>query len=419
MPKHEIAVIILAAGKSTRMKSAVPKVLHELCGRPMLSYVTDLAKAVRARRTIVVLGHQAEAVRPIVPAGVEVVLQRLQKGTAHAVRQALPRLRSFSGTVLILYGDTPLLQAETVRRLVRKHRDSGAAATILTAKLQKPAGYGRIVRDAYQSISEIVEEKDADDFQKTIDEINTGFVCFQKAALQKVLSAVKTNNRKGEFYLTDCIRLLARQGKTIAGMDIGDVNEALGINSRLELAQAAAIIQRRINERHMKAGVTIVDPATAWIAWGARIGADTVIYPFTFIEKGVSIKGRCSVGPFARLREGTRLEQEVVIGNFLEIVRSRISPQSLAKHFGYIGDSRIGRRVNIGAGTVTANFDGKAKNETIIRDGAFIGSDSVLVAPVFVGRGAVTGAGAVLPRRTRVRAGETVVGVPARRLQKD
>ena len=262
----------------------------------------------------------------------------------------------------------------------------------------------------------IVEEKDADDFQKQIKEINTGIICFRSKALRDALKKVTAHNRKKEYYLTDVIGIFSRQGKLIDGVKIDDVNEALGINTRVELAKAQRIIQRRIHEKFMKEGVTIIDPDSTFITHDCRIGRDTVIYPFTVIERDVTIGKRCSVGPFAHIRDGSCIKDDVVVGNFLEIVRSTISPKTLVKHFGYIGDAQIGRGVNIGAGTVTANFDGKNKHRSVVGNNAFIGSDTVLVAPVTIGDSAITGAGSVVVKGKHVPKGGIVVGVPAKPL---
>jgi bifunctional UDP-N-acetylglucosamine pyrophosphorylase/glucosamine-1-phosphate N-acetyltransferase len=415
--KKNIAAIILAAGKGTRMKSDLPKALHPLCGRPMVQYVADLARDLKIRRCVAVLGHKSGEVRKALPAGMQSVLQRRLLGTADAVKQAVPLLRGFEGTVLILYADNPLLKRDTLERLIRRHQENNAAVTLLTAQLDKPAGYGRILRDRYGTICGIAEEKDADDFQKEIREINTGVVCFNMRHLREALRRVRPNNAKKEYYLTDCIGILYSKGEVIESVRIQDMHEAMGINSRAELAFANGIMQKRINDAFMEAGITILSPETTFISYGTRIGQDTVIYPFTVIEKNVIIGSCCSIGPFAHLREGTILDDVVVAGNFIEIVRSKISSHTLAKHFGYIGDSRIGSSVNFGAGSVTANFDGRNKNVTVVRDGAFIGSDTVLVAPVSIGMGARTGAGAVVTRGKDVPAGATAAGVPARLLK--
>ncbi|MCX5697872.1 MAG: NTP transferase domain-containing protein [Candidatus Omnitrophica bacterium] len=413
------AVIILAAGKGERMKSAIPKVLHPVCSRPMLGYVLDLVKGFRVSKTVAVLGHKHEEVKNILPPGIKIVLQKGLRGTGDAVRQAEKALKGFRGTVLVLYGDTPLLKSETIRQLLTHHRQSKPAATVLTVTTDEPSGYGRIIRDKYSSISGIVEDKDADDYEKSINEINTGIICFDKEALFGALRKIRPNNAKKEYYLTDVITLLYKEGRIIEYISIKDVHEVLGINSRKDLALANGIMQKRINDRLMQQGVSIVDPDSAFIGFGTKVGVDSTIYPFTVIERDVKIGRFCSVGPFAHLREGTRLEDNTVVGNFIEIVRSRIGKRTLVKHFSYIGDTLIGKDANIGAGTVTANFNGLKKNITVIKDRAFIGSDTVLVAPVEVGRGAKTGAGSVVTSRHNVADNTVVAGVPARRLKTD
>jgi len=410
-----IAVVILAAGKSTRMRSETPKVLHQICGRPMLGYVLDLSRSLKAKKIVAVLGYKHEEVRKYLTSGVISVVQKKLLGTANALKSALPALKGFKGTVLVLYGDNPLLQKETASKLLKYHMENNLDATLLTAQMEKPAGYGRILRDKYSGICGIVEEKDADDFDKDIKEINTGIICFNKDRLSEALKFVKPDNRKKEYYLTDTIKILYKSGRLVDAVKISDINEALGVNSRVDLAKANAIMQRRINEKYMKEGVSIVDPASAFIGWGAKIGKDSVIYPFTVIESDVRIGRRCFVGPFAHLRAGTCLEDDTLVGNFVEITRSRIGSKTIAKHFSYIGDTAVGRRVNIGAGTVTANFDGRKKNRTVIKDRAFIGSDTVLVAPVSVGFDAITGAGSVVIRKVSDKT--TVAGVPARVLK--
>ena len=412
----KLAVIILAAGKSTRMKSQIPKVLHPICGRPILGYLLDLVKGLKAERVIAVVGYKQEAVRKALPEGVKVTVQKKLLGTADAVKSALPLLKNFKGMVLVLYGDNPLLKKESLKKLLDYHAKNKVDATLLTAVVRKPSGYGRIIRDKYNSICRIVEEKDADDFEKNIKEVNTGIMCFAKDKLLPALKRVKADNRKNEYYLTDAINLIYNSGGLVDSVRLSDINEAQGINSRKDLAVANSIMRRRIAEEWMAKGATIVDPDSTFIGYGSNIGLDTVIYPFTVIESGVKIGKRCFVGPFAHLREGTVIEDDVIIGNFLEAVRSRISSKTIAKHFCYIGDSRIGRAVNIGAGTVTANFDGKRKQSTAIGNNSRIGSDTVLVAPVVVGKSVVSGAGSVIIKNVPDKA--TVVGVPARVLKK-
>ncbi len=415
---RKLAAIILAAGKGERMKSALPKVMHQICSRPMLGYVLDLVKELKVKDFTVVLGYKHEDVKKFLEPKTKTALQKKILGTGDAVKVALPSLRGFKGTVVVLYGDNPLLKKETIEKLVDHHLETKAAATLLTAKLDKPSGYGRILRDKYNSLCGIVEEKDADDFQKGIPEINTGILCFDKDKLAESLKNVRPDNAKKEYYLTDVIDILYKKGDLVETVEITDVNEALGINSRVELAVANKIMQRRINEAFMKEGVTIVDPETAFISFGTRIGVDSTIYPFTVIEKNVKIGKSCSIGPFAHLRPGVELADTVAVGNFIEISRSKMSFNARAKHFGFIGDAIIGESVNIGAGTVTANYDGKNKNKTIIKSNAFIGSDTVLVAPICIGRGAKTGAGSVVTSNRNVPDNAVVVGVPARLLKR-
>jgi bifunctional UDP-N-acetylglucosamine pyrophosphorylase/glucosamine-1-phosphate N-acetyltransferase len=413
-----IAAIILAAGKGARMKSSLPKVLHPVCWRPMLGYVLDLVRELKIKKFSVVLGFKHAEVKKFLVPGTRTVIQKRLIGTADAVKQALSSLKTFQGSVLVLYADIPLLKKETLEKLIKHHLETQAAATLLTAKQEKPFGYGRILRDKCASICGIAEEKDCDDFQKEIKEVNTGIICFDKNKLISSLKQVKPDNAKKEYYLTDCIAILYKNGESVESVNLPEIQEALGINSRKELAQANKIMQQRINEELMKEGVTIVDPESVFISYGTKIGRDTTIYPFTVIRKDVKIGNCCSIGPFAHLRPGTRLDDNVVVGNFIEISRSKLAAKTRAKHFGFIGDSRIGRQVNIGAGTVTANYDGKNKNITSVGDKAFIGSDTVLVAPVKIGRGARTGAGSVVCRGKNVADNTVVVGVPARPLKK-
>lgn len=400
------------------MKSDLPKVLHPICGRPMLGYILDLVKELRIKKVIFVLGFKQAQVRKWLKPGTKVIIQKRLMGTADAVRRTAPLLKGFRGTVLVLYADNPLLKKQTIENLIGQHIQNHLDATLLTAQVEKPFGYGRILRDKYSSICAVVEEKDADDFQKDIKEINTGVMCFDKEALFTGVKYIKLNRRKREYYLTDIIDILYKKGFLIDGVRIPDVQEALGINSRQDLARANSLMQQRINARLVDQGITIVDPTSTFIGYGTKIGRDSTIYPFTVIEKDVKIGRRCSVGPFVHLRQGTSLGDDVMVGNFLEIVRSKVDSGTWVKHFAYLGDSRIGRKVNIGAGCVTANFDGVKKNITVIKDKAFIGSDTVLIAPVKIGRAAKTGAGAVVVKHGNVPDGAVVVGVPARPIKK-
>lgn len=314
MKKKPIAVVVLAAGKSTRMRSSLPKVLHPLCGRPVLGYVLDLVKGIRPQRSVIVLGHKHEQIRPILPAGIKVALQKRMLGTADAMKASLGALRSFRGDILVLYGDNPLLRKETVDKLIKRHQSGGCAVTLLTAQMEKPDGYGRIVRDSLFGIKGIVEEKDASDFERSIKEINTGIMCFSRDALLYALKQIKPHNRKKEYYLTDAIGILYAAGKLIGGVKIKGSSEALGINSRVELARAGRVIHERITEELMKKGVTIVDPSSVSISYGVSIGEDTVVHPFSIIESNVRIGKGASIGPFAHLESGARVRDKAVVG---------------------------------------------------------------------------------------------------------
>ena len=414
---RNLAVIILAAGEGTRMKSDVPKVLHPVCARPMLEYVMDLVRDLRIKKVIAVLGHKHAEVRKFLRPRIKVAIQRKLLGTADAVKAALPLLKNFKGTVLILYADNPLLKKHSIEKLLEYHLKEKPDATVLYAQVLRPAGYGRILRDKFSSVQAIIEEKDADDFQKSIKEINTGIMCFDKDKLAKVISRIRPNNRKKEYYLTDAIAIIHKDGGFVDSVKLANIEEALGINSSKDLVRANRIMRNRINAEWIKRGVNIISPENTFIDYGVEIASGVTIYPFTVIERDVKIGKRCSIGPFAHLRTGTILEDEVVVGNFLEIVRSKISHRCLIKHFGYIGDSRIGQEVNIGAGAVTANFDGQKKHATVIKDKAFIGSDTVLVAPVKIGKAARTGAGSVVLKNNNVAERQTVAGVPAKRIK--
>lgn len=415
--KKNIACIILAAGKGERMKSILPKALHPLCGRPMLGYVLDLVRELKIKKSVCVLGYKHAEVKKFVPKGIKIAIQKRLVGTADAVKVGLSALKGLKGTILILYADIPLLKKESLEKLIKYHTQNYVDATILTAKTEKPAGYGRVLRDKYSTICGIVEEKDADALQKDIKEINTGIICFDGQKLSQELKHIRKNSRKKEYYLIDIISIFYKKGYLVDGVSIAEAGEAMGINSRLELAKANRIMQQRILEKIMQQGITVVDPATTFIAHGTQVGLDTVIYPFTVVQKDVKIGKRCFVGPFTHLREGTRLKDDCVAGNFVEIVRSQLDAKTWVRHFSYLGDSRIGKSVNIGAGTVTANFDGKKKSLTVIKDRAFIGSDTVLVAPVKIGKAAKTGAGAVVCKNNNVPDNAIVAGMPAKRLR--
>jgi bifunctional UDP-N-acetylglucosamine pyrophosphorylase/glucosamine-1-phosphate N-acetyltransferase len=420
-----VAAVILAAGKGTRMRSDRPKVLFEVAGRPMVNHVLDAALGLRPKAVVVVVGHGAEGVREAVrsdpafdPKVVSFAVQKEQKGTGHALRCALPALRGFRGTVLVLNGDVPLVGTETLRSLVDGHRRSSSAATALTFRPADPTGYGRVVRDGRGAFLDIVEEKDADFETRTIAEVNAGLYAFDSRSLEAAVGGLRARNAQREMYVTDIPRLLRRDGKAVGAMRVLEPDVVAGVNTLSELAAASATMRRRVIESFLAAGVVVVDPSSTFIAPDARIGQGTRIDPFTVIEGGVRIGRDCAVGPFARLRRGAVLEDGVSVGNFVEVKASRLGRGVKARHLSYIGDADVGAGTNVGAGTITCNWDGRRKSPTTIGEGAFLGSGTLLVAPVTVGRGATTGAGAVILAGRDVPPGAVAAGVPARVLRR-
>jgi bifunctional UDP-N-acetylglucosamine pyrophosphorylase/glucosamine-1-phosphate N-acetyltransferase len=410
--------IILAAGRGTRMKSEMPKVLHKVCGKAVLDYVLDITRRLRSLKTYVVVGHGAQKVRDAVGDDVQFVQQDRLLGTADAVNRCASYLKGYKGTVLVLCGDTPLLSREIVAALLKQHGRSKASVTVLTANIDNPQGYGRIIRDRQGAFLAIREQKDTSETEGKIKEINVGVYCFHSKDLFKVLTKVKLNAGKKEFYLTDAVELLLAEGKKVTTLTTQDGTVAFGINTREDLAQAQAIIRRRILRKHMLSGVTVIDPLTTFIEAGVSIGRDTVIHPMTVIHADVRIGRNCSIGPMARLRPGTRISDGVEIGNFAEVSRTRVGRGVMQKHFSFLGDATVGQGANIGAGVVTANFDGVNKNKTFIGPKAFIGSDAILVAPNKIGARAIVGAGSVVAKGKNIPAGTLAVGVPARVIKK-
>lgn len=400
------------------MKSALPKVLHEINGRPMLAYVLDEARMLGADRAIVVVGRKWPQVREILDKNISVVYQEAARGTADAVRAALPKIPRDAEDVIVLCGDTPLITAATIRALYEAHKESGVSCTVLSAFQEDPRGYGRILRNESGCFVGIVEDKDASHRERQIKEVNAGMYCFRREALAEALLHVRPSNKSNEFYLTDVYGWLLGRGEKIEACVAEDSLEVLGVNSQGELAEAAAVIRRRVLARFSESGVLIDDPMTTFIDKTARIGRGTRVMPFTYIEKGVFVGSGCLVGPFAHLREGAMLKDGACVGNFAEVKNSTLGEETMMRHVGYLGDTEVGRRVNIGAGCVVANFDGRKKHKTVIKDRAFVGCDAVLVAPVVIGKGAVVGAGAVVTKNQRVPDGATVVGVPAKELKK-
>jgi bifunctional UDP-N-acetylglucosamine pyrophosphorylase/glucosamine-1-phosphate N-acetyltransferase len=424
----DLHVVVLAAGKGTRMKSAHPKVLHPVGGRPMIERVLDRARELGATSTVIVVGHQADEVKQALLSRRDLtfVVQQPQLGTAHALLTAEPSLRSGRGTVVLLSGDAPLLTHKTLTNLVDTHRRAGAALTVLTAVVPRPEGYGRIVRSG-EKIARIVEDKDATSAERETQEINSGVYAFELDGLFDAVRTIASENAQGEYYLPDLVAIYRQQGKGVEAVTVDDLHEILGINSRAELAAMNHIVRNEKNTALMASGVTIEDPATAYIDSDVEIGSDTIIHPGVTIESGTVIGRACeihsgarithsrlgdgvtilnhcvitnsqieddvSVGPFAHLRNHVTVGAHARVGNFVEMKNTKFGEGSKSGHLAYLGDSVIGKNVNIGAGTITCNFDGKQKHVTTIEDGAFIGSDTQLIAPVTVGERAYVGTG--------------------------
>jgi bifunctional UDP-N-acetylglucosamine pyrophosphorylase/glucosamine-1-phosphate N-acetyltransferase len=426
-----LEILILAAGLGKRMRSSLPKVLHPLAGRPLLAHVLDTAHELSPRKIVVVHGHGAEQVKEAFPEkDVEWVLQAEQLGTAHAVMQAMPRV-SADADVLVLYGDVPLVQAATLKRLLEAAREGLA---VLTADLENPAAYGRVVRDGTGRVKRIVELRDASPAEREIREINAGFYALSAKRLSAWLKKIDNRNAQKEYYLTDLVGLAVAEGAPVVAVKAADAWEAAGVNSKGELAALERRYQRVFSEKLLETGVTLADPAridvrgellcgkdvtidvncvfegSVTLGDGVRIGANSIlrnvavaahteILPFCHLEDS-QIGERCRIGPYARLRPGSVLAEEVHIGNFVEVKASRLGAGSKANHLAYLGDSEIGARVNVGAGTITCNYDGAAKHRTVIEDDCFIGSDATLVAPVRIARGSYIGAGSTISKDT-------------------
>jgi bifunctional UDP-N-acetylglucosamine pyrophosphorylase / glucosamine-1-phosphate N-acetyltransferase len=443
-----VVAVLLAAGQGTRMKSELPKVLHPLCGKPMIWYALQAVREASSDKPVVVVGHGGERVAAYIGDAAECTVQEPQLGTAHAALQAEQLLRGKADTVIVTYADMPLLRGETLRKLVKTQQGNRGPLTILTAMTEDPRGFGRIVRNAEGTVQAIVEEYVATPEQLAIRELNAGAYCFRADWLWEALHRIEKNPRKGEYYLTDVVELATRDSMPVQAVVHGDLLETIGINTRAHLAEAETALRRRINYEHMLNGVSMPDPASTYIDMGVAIGRDTVVMPNTHIqgkttigETGVigpnaiirdsSIGNRCKVlasvmdgavleddvdiGPFARLRRGAHLAQHVHMGNFGEVKDSYLEPGVKVGHFSYIGNAHIGANTNIGAGTITCNFDGEKKNPTEIGEDVFIGSDTMLVAPVKIGAGAKTGAGAVVTKD--VPDDTLVVGMPARAIR--
>ena len=410
-----VQALVLAAGKGTRMWSDLPKVLHEIFSRPLLDYPLETLRQLGIKHPIVVVGWGREQVLAHLNGNAQAVVQSPQWGTGHAVQVARSKI-NLRESILIWPADMTLLEKSTIQKLIQEHRRSRAAVTILSSFMIHPTGYGRIVRRGGRVV-DIREELDASPSEKRINEINTGIYLFEPKPLLGALKKIRPTNQKKEYYLTDTVRLIDEAGGLVQAFPYASPGEAQGINSQADLARAFKTLNQQTIKKLQIQGVTIVFPEQTFIAPDVRIGAGSVIHPWTYIEGKVRIGRQCQIGPFAKIRSGTVLGDQVVIGSFVEVVRSKIGNKVFAKHLSYLGDAVVGDQTNIGAGTITANYDGKKKNKTRIGKKALIGVDTVLIAPVRIGDHAKTGAGAVLKKGTRVGKGETFVGVPARSLK--
>lgn len=398
----EIKTVILAAGKGTRMKSDTIKVLHKIFGKTILGYVLDSVKNI-AEQSIVIVGHDAEKVTEFVEknySNAQTVLQSPQLGTGHAVSMACPKLENFNGQVVILNGDIPLITAKTIKSFIDFHNSNNSDLTVMSAVLDDPASYGRIIRENDNSLKAIVEAKDATPEQRAVKEINVGVYCLNWAKIKPAFSQLTSNNAQGEYYLTDIVSWAKNQNLNVNAFIMENTEEMYGINSRQDLAYATKIMNDRKLANLMDNGVTIVDPSSTWISEDTEIGADTIIYPATYIEGKNKIGRNCQIGPCAHLRGDVEIADNCKIGNFVEVKKAKIDHNTNAGHLSYIGDAELGSHVNIGAGTITANYDpiSKTKSKTILKDNVKIGSNTVLVAPVEVGEGTNIGAGSVITK---------------------
>jgi bifunctional UDP-N-acetylglucosamine pyrophosphorylase/glucosamine-1-phosphate N-acetyltransferase len=445
----KVTSVLLAAGQGTRMKSDLPKVLHPLCGRSMLWHVMEALQAVTTEKPVVVVGHGADEVTAYLGESAQTVLQEPQLGTGHAAMQAESRLKGETDMVIVTYADMPLLRGETFKQLVETQRLNSGPFSLLTVIAEDPRGFGRIVRKADGTVEAIVEEYVATPEQKQIKELNVGAYCFNADWLWDALKRIKKNPKKGEYYLTDVVEIAVKDSLPVQAVVHDDFVETIGINTRVHLSEAEAAMRQRINRGHMLNGVSIMDPASTYIEAGVQIGKDTVIMPNTYIQGNTIIGERntigpntiihdttigngcrvlasvlesaviedgVDIGPFARLRKGAHLKNHVHMGNFGEVKDSTLHEGVKMGHFSYIGNANIGAHTNIGAGTITANYDGEKKHTTDIGEGVFIGSDTMLVAPLKIGDGARTGAGAIVTKN--VPDDTLVVGMPARAIRK-
>lgn len=408
--------IILAAGKGTRMKSKHPKVVHKVCGKEMVNHVIDVSKKSGVQDVVVILGHESETVKESIPSDSQIAMQTEQLGTGHAVKMAKEYIND-DDTIVVLCGDTPLVKEDTLRRLFAYHVEKGYVATVLTTKVDNPNGYGRIIRDNHEDLLKIVEQKDASEEEKLVNEINSGIYCFDGKSLREALDLIDNNNAQGEYYLTDTIKIMRDRGEKVGAYNGSTIEELMGVNSRVELSKAEEIMRKRINTSHMVNGVTIIDVNSTYIESDVEIGNDTIVYPGVMLKGNTKIGSGCIigmncnisnstigdytkvesstiidstvgentiVGPYAYLRPNSNIGSHVKIGDFVEVKNATIGDNSKASHLSYIGDAYVGKNVNIGCGVVFVNYDGHHKFKSVVKDGAFIGSNSNLVAPVTV-----------------------------------
>ncbi|MEW9672677.1 bifunctional UDP-N-acetylglucosamine diphosphorylase/glucosamine-1-phosphate N-acetyltransferase GlmU [Ammoniphilus sp. 3BR4] len=426
---HHKYAVVLAAGQGTRMKSKLYKVLHPVCGKPMVQHIVDRLQALAMDEIVVIVGHGADKVKEQLGSAIHYAFQEKQLGTAHAVMMSSELLKDKQGTTVVVTGDTPLIKQETLQQLMSHHAETQAAATVLTTVLPDATGYGRIVRNDKEHVERIVEHKDTNEAERQIKEISTGIFCFDNQKLFAALKQVNNDNSQGEYYLPDVIGILKKQNEIISAFLTEDAEDGMGVNDRVQLAQAEQIMRRRINEGHMRNGVSIIDPSATYIEADVVIGADTVIQPGSFlrgktvigedcligpnadlshtqVESGVAvqysvisdstIRKQASVGPFAYIRPGSEVGEHVKVGDFVELKNTRLGNHSKVSHLSYLGDAEVGENVNVGCGTVTVNYDGVKKHKTIIGDHSFIGCNANLVAPVSVGQGSYVAAGSTV-----------------------
>lgn len=408
--------IILAAGKGTRMKSKLPKVVHKVCGKEMVNHVINVSKKSGVSEIVAILGHESEVVQSVLPEGTKIAMQTEQLGTGHAVMMANDYI-SEDDTIVVLCGDTPLVNPDTLENLFKYHIDNGYHATVLTTKVDNPTGYGRIIRDENEDLLKIVEQKDANEEERIVNEINSGIYCFNGKSLKEALSNINNNNAQGEYYLTDTVEIMRNKSLKVGAFNGATIEELMGVNSRVELSKAEEIMRKRINTMHMVNGVTIIDVNSTYIESDVQIGNDTIVYPGVMLKGNTVIGSECvigmnssisnstigdatevqsstiidsvvgkstTVGPYAYLRPKSNIGNNVKIGDFVEVKNATIEDNSKASHLAYIGDAHVGKNVNIGCGTVFVNYDGKNKFKSVVKDGAFIGSNSNLVAPVTI-----------------------------------